>query len=273
MPGLAEVNGAHVELRPTYYLSEPEEDDENESAALIILHSPIGQYEYIRRLYHHSSFRLCADGGANRLHDVLTRQFSSLKAIDALKKAPPNCIHGDLDSLDSNVRKLYEQMGVKVSKDPDQYSTDLAKAVKKVTTERPDVRDILVLGSLGGRVDHGIGLLSELFKEHKYNNPGIRFWLFSESSVSVLLRPGSTTIHTPLKSGLITQNIGVLPVYGRAVLTLQGMEWDVEDWPTEMGGQISTSNHIAADCITVVTDNDVLLTIERVVDLEKNDVD
>lgn len=270
MPEGAEANGVHAELRPTQYLSAQQQDESNGSAALIILHSPIDQYEYVRRLYQHASYRLCADGGANRLYNILTKQFPDLTPIEALRKALPNCVHGDLDSLDNNVRKLYEQLGVEISKDPDQYSTDLEKAVKKVTTDRPDVRDVLVLGSLGGRVDHGVGLLSELYREHKYKHPDIRFWLFSESSISVLLRPGTTVIRTPLKSGLITQNIGILPVYGPAILTLHGMEWDVEDWPTEMGGQVSTSNHIVKDCVTVKTNNDVLLTIERATNFDRS---
>lgn len=265
MPGGAEVNGAHTVLQPTRFLSEPTGDAAEESVAMIILHSPIEQYEYVCRLYQHASYRLCADGAANRLHNILTKQFPGLSSVDALMMAPPDCVHGDLDSLDSNVRKLYEQIGVEISKDPDQYSTDFAKAVKKVTVARPDVRDVLVLGSLGGRVDHGIGLLSGLYREHKYDHPDLRFWLFSESSVSTMLRPGRTTVHTPLSSGLITQNIGVLPCFGSAIISLEGMEWNVVDWPTEMGGQVSTSNHIVEDHVTVETNNDVLLTIERAI--------
>lgn len=271
MPEDTQINGVHAELRPTHYLSASQEDDSNQSAALIILHSRIDQYEYVRKLYQHTSYRLCADGGANRLHDILTKQFPQLSSLEALKKALPDCVHGDLDSLDNNVRNLYEQLGVEISKDPDQYSTDLEKAVKKVTTERPGVHDIIVLGSLGGRVDHGIGLLSDLYREHKHKHPNIRFWLFSESSVSVLLRPGATHVHTPLKSGVIKRSIGVLPIYGPARLTLHGMEWDVEDWPTEMGGQVSTSNHIVKDRVTVETNNDVLLTIERATGLESSE--
>lgn len=265
MPKDQTTNGALAELWPTWFLDEPKEGERNGSAALIILHSPIGQYGYFDRLYRHARYTLCADGGANRLHDKLITQYPKLKWSEALRKALPNCIHGDLDSLKDDVRTRYEQLGVEISKDPDQYCPDFAKAMKKISQELPNVRDVLVLGSLGGRVDHGVGLLSELYREHKHNHPGIRFWLFSESSVSVILQPGTTAIHTPLHSGLITRNIGILPCYGPATISTQGMEWDVHDWPTEMGGQISTSNHIVSDRITVTTDTDVLLTIERAI--------
>lgn len=261
------VNGAPAELSPTWFLGEPKESKSDQSTALIILHSPIGQYESFDRLYRHAFYTLCADGGANRLHDMLITQFPELKWSEALRQALPNCIHGDLDSLNDEVRTRYEQLGVEISKDPDQYCPDFAKAMQKISQALPNVRDVLALGSLGGRVDHGVGLLSELYREHKAH-PGIRFWLFSESSLSTILQPGTAVIHTPLNTGLITRNIGVLPCYGPATISTQGMEWDIHDWPTEMGGQVSTSNHIVSDRITVTTNNDVLLTIERVINQE-----
>ncbi|KAK4541849.1 hypothetical protein LTR36_007381 [Oleoguttula mirabilis] len=259
------MNGTLVELRPTQYL-EPKEvgsDGAAGQAALIILNSPLTNIEYFTRLYYHASFRLCADGGANQLHDLILRESPGLGWAEALRRYQPDTIHGDLDSLDPNVRKQYEQLGVEISQDPDQYSTDFGKGIKKVIERLPDVRDILVLGSLGGRVDQGIGLLHELYREQVHRHPNIRFWLFSESSVTTLLRPGTIVLHTPVAEGLITRNIGILPLYGPAIINTEGLEWDVQDWPTEMGAQVSTSNHIVQDRITITTDKDVLFTVER----------
>lgn len=42
------------------------------------------------------------------------------------------------------------------------------------------------------------------------------------------------------------------------------MEWDVQDWETEMGGMFSTSNRILGDEVVVITDRVILFTIERV---------
>ena len=259
----------HYELWPTAYLggngsgaSVPDE------VALIILNSPISSYEYFRRLYDHASLRICADGGANRLHDLLVPQdtMHNVNVSNLLRRSQPNLIHGDLDSLLPDVRKKYEAIGVEVSEDPDQYSTDFGKAIKEIMARMPDVRDILVLGSIGGRVDQGLGLLGELYRERKINHPGVRFWLFSEASVSTILTPGVTVLHTPLSEGLIKRNVGVVPVYGPSLISLKGFEWDVNDWETAMGGNMSTSNHIVADQIVVETSNDVLFTVERAVD-------
>lgn len=260
-----------TELRPTDFIKQTESDvnstngTSSKATALIILNSPISQFEYFRRLYQHATSRICADGGANRLCELLTHEYPDLNWQDALSHALPDIIHGDLDSLDDAVRKKYEQLGVEVSQDPDQYSTDFGKAIKKTIERAPDAKEVLILGSIGGRVDQGIGLLHELYREQKFRHPDIRFWLFSEASISTILKPGSIAIYTPLESGLIKRNIGILPLYGPATISTQGLEWDVEDWPTAMGGQVSTSNHIMTDRIVINTDNEVLFTVERAV--------
>lgn len=176
----------------------------------------------------------------------------------------PNIIHGDLDSVRDDVRDYYRERGVQVTRDPDQYSTDFGKAIKQVLRVQPWQRNYVVLGTIAGRVDQGIGLLSEIYREQSsLEHTGIRFWLFSESSISFILDPGSTTIHTPLAEGLLTPNVGILPIFGPAHITTSGLEWDVQDWFTAMGGPMSTSNHIFEDKITIFTDTTVLFTMER----------
>lgn len=176
----------------------------------------------------------------------------------------PSVVHGDLDSLRDDVQQYYRNKNVPITQDPDQYSTDFAKAIKQISKNQPETHDILVFGTIAGRVDQGIGLLSEFHREqNSTKHPDIRFWLFSESSISFILMKGKTIIHTPLNERLITKNIGVLPVYGPAHITTQGLEWDVEDWPTQMGGQVSTSNHIVQDRVVISTDTEVLFTVER----------
>lgn len=260
-------------LRPTQYLTAPTkqrqnghlEDISKDDIALIILNSPIEDFEYFNRLYSHASYTLCADGGADRLYKLVTSSHPDLPQDIALRKALPTTIHGDLDSLSDHTRTVYTDLGVEVSQDPDQYSTDFGKGINKVLAAKPSVRDLLVLGSVGGRVDQGIGLLHELYREQKFRHPDVRFWLFSEASVTVVLSPGRTVLHTPVDEGLITRNVGILPVYGKAVISTRGLEWDVEGWETEMGGQVSSSNHIVEEWIEVETDREVLFTVERAV--------
>ncbi|KAF7186564.1 Thiamine pyrophosphokinase 1 [Pseudocercospora fuligena] len=258
------TTGHTSRIRLTKYLeSDPAHTSASPEVALVILNSPIEDLEYFRRLFDHASYRICVDGGANRVHDLLLKHYPSSQYHEALAHALPSAIHGDLDSIREDVRLKYEELGVPITHDPDQYSTDFGKAVKTIAAKMPQVRDVLVLGSLGGRVDHGIGLLHEIYRQQKYHHPELRFWFFSEASVTILLRPGTTEIVTPLKDGLITPNIGILPLYGKAVISIEGCEWDVTDWPTELGGQLSTSNHIVSDQVSITIDVDVLFTAER----------
>ena len=65
-------------------------------------------------------------------------------------------------------------------------------------------------------------------------------------------------------SGLFAKFVGLVPVYGPAVISTKGLEWDVEDWDTQMGGQVSTSNHIVAEDVEVQTTTPILFTVQRV---------
>jgi thiamine pyrophosphokinase len=176
----------------------------------------------------------------------------------------PDSIHGDLDSLRDDVRAYYASQGVEVTQDPDQYSTDFGKTMQKMSLRGSAgrQRDVLILGTLAGRVDQGLGLLHEMVREEaKHDN--LRLWLFSESSLSLILRSKRSAIQGLRSSGLFTENVGLVPVYGPAVISTRGLEWDVNEWHTHMGGQVSTSNHVKADTVYVETSAPILFTIER----------
>ena len=174
----------------------------------------------------------------------------------------PSVIHGDLDSLRDDVRAYYESHGVEVLRDGDQYSTDFGKSMTKISARGNAAlqKDVLILGTLAGRVDQGLGLLHEMTREEtKHHN--LRIWLFSESSLSIILKSRRTIVRNLLSSGLFTENLGLVPVYGPATISTAGLEWDVKDWYTHMGGQVSTSNHVKANAVQVETDAPILLAL------------
>jgi thiamine pyrophosphokinase len=57
--------------------------------------------------------------------------------------------------------------------------------------------------------------------------------------------------------------VGIIPLREAANITTKGFEWDVENWHTEIGGKLSTSNHILPESqvVTVTTDKDVIFTV------------
>jgi thiamine pyrophosphokinase len=162
------------------------------------------------------------------------------------------------------VRAYYASHGVDASQDHDQYSTDFGKTMQIISSRSsPSAqKDVLVLGTLAGRVDQGLGMLHQMIREET-KHPNLRLWLFSECSLSFILRSQRNVIHRLQSSGLFTENVGLLPVWGPATISTTGLEWDVKNWYTHMGGQLSTSNHVKADEIHVETDAPILFTIER----------
>jgi thiamine pyrophosphokinase len=125
-------------------------------------------------------------------------------------------IIGDLDSLRDDVSAYYKEHGVHVEEDGDQYSTDFGKAMKVLTNGYPDRtspslatslrpvasshgleddgQDIIILGTIAGRVDQGLGLLHEIYREYQKHGPSARLWLLSEQNISFLLAPGKNVI-------------------------------------------------------------------------------
>ena len=122
------------------------------------------------------------------------------------------------------------------------------------------------VGGLGGRVDQGISQLHHLYAFQ----PGTgydrgRIYLVSEESVTVLLKAGRHVIHVRVGEGddVFGKHVGILPIREPSVITTRGLEWDVEGWETEIGGLLSTSNHVLPETrvVEVETSKDVLFTI------------
>jgi thiamine pyrophosphokinase len=159
--------------------------------------------------------------------------------------------------------------------------------------------EILILGGLGGRVDQAFSQIHHLYMMNQQQNtsgPGSgantgHLYLISEESITFILQPGPNTIHVPRtnrphtstasetdnpnakthrlpastvdeEDHLLEENVGIIPLSGPARITTGGFQWDVEDWATEIGGQISTSNHIRAEVVHVNTNVPVLFTVE-----------
>ena len=191
-------------------------------------------------------------------------------------------ICGDLDSIRPDVREYFAGRGVKILMDADQYSTDMTKCLRYIREEarkstnfegednepnsgsQKEDPDIAIFGGLGGRADQAFSQLHHLYV-HAHEQPTVSkgdLYLITPESVVFLLEKGLNTIHTPLNTGFFKENVGIIPIAKPSVITTRGLEWDVTDWPTEFGIQISTSNHIKSDTIEVETTERVLFTLE-----------
>ncbi|ERF73368.1 hypothetical protein EPUS_07202 [Endocarpon pusillum Z07020] len=211
-----------------------------------------------------ASMITCGDGGANQLYDIFQRQQN-----DPLRRFP-DAIVGDLDSLRDDVRDFFQDAGrTQIVRVPDQDSTDFTKALRWLKEHgkrnSEDRVDVVVFGCLGGRVDQGFSIVHHLFKavsDAELLTGDI--YLLSEQSLSFVLEKGRNLIHglAPGANHIFQESVGIIPVRGPAVISTKGLEWDVKDWKTELGGQLSTSNHIKADVVEIEASDRMLFTIE-----------
>ncbi|PNY24983.1 thiamine pyrophosphokinase 1 [Tolypocladium capitatum] len=227
--------------------------------ALLVLNQPLRNGTALRRLWKNSSLRVAADGGANRLHELSSFQgkFSNLQVII-----------GDLDSLTPSVRHFYasQPTPARVIHDTSQQSTDFGKAINWIRKQHPQGLDIVALGGIGGRVDQGLSQLHHLY----LFQPGLeysmgRVYLLSGSSLTFLLKAGTHHIYVKEdgEDNIFGKYVGIIPLQEPSVISTKGLEWDVADWESKIGGQISTSNHVLprTRCIDIKTSKDVIFTI------------
>ncbi|KAH7930195.1 thiamine pyrophosphokinase [Leucogyrophana mollusca] len=215
--------------------------------ALIVLNQPFS-FDLLQTLWNACDWRCCADGGANRLHDLLERGQAGTK--DARSLFLPDLIKGDLDSLRDDVKGYYASLGVPVIKDPDQYSTDLMKCVRMVEEkERSEGRhyDILVLGGLSGRLDQTVHTLSYL---HKLRKTRKRTFAVTDDNVGWVLDEGEHFIQ--IDHTILGPTCGLLPVgIGSTILSTTGLRWNLTDTESSFDGMVSTSNHLVPEERTV----------------------
>lgn len=162
-----------------------------------------------------------------------------------------------------------------IDRDPDQYKTDFTKALRWVPgftsrngDEGPIIRgqDIIVFGGLEGRADQAFSQIHHLFSAADNSNDG-NIYLFTAENILFRLRPGVNKINTPVAPKQLGENVGIIPIGKKAIISTQGLEWDVTDWPIEFGVQMSTSNHIKSDSVSVTSTEPVLFTVEIAQDL------
>jgi len=127
------------------------------------------------------------------------------------------------------------------------------------------VKDIVCLGGLGGRVDQGMATVQHLYNSQNQSDYSAgRMFLLSSESITFVLTSGRHKIKAKeaFSDVKLGRHVGIIPIKEPSVITTTGLEWDVTDWETGFGGNISTSNHVKEEWVTVETTKDVLFTID-----------
>jgi thiamine pyrophosphokinase len=283
------------------------------SSALIILNTPIrcpqtsenrNLPDVFRVLWEATTFRVCADGGANRLYDATIEK-------DTDDVLVPDLITGDLDSLRPDVRSYYEKRGVPIVCVQDQDYHDLDKSLMAVekwiiekmhTTVNGDDGNIgcedvirtsntFIYGGFGGRFDQEMACINTLYswgKKETFRQTQMSIYdeetgviLLSEEPITneVCIRypdvdseddMNSFQHHTSSVSEQVIvgegPTCGLIPIGGRCeAVRTTGLKWNLNgDMPLEFGGLVSSSNRIVARVVTVKTSSPLLFSFEIV---------
>ena len=235
--------------------------DERRHDAVILLNTEIPLHALT--LWQLSAYRVCADGGANRVQSL--RRVYEGAARQAKYTGPdtfkhPDRVVGDMDSISSSVRAMYEcEDGVCVFDDQsaDQETTDFVKCLRAIVQHAPHIERVFVLGALNGRLDHVLYNLKTLFEF-----PDLQVVLIGDDSSARALPVGETVVRRDERFESI--QCGLIPLQGNANVTTSGLRWDLNNdvMSFDAGGLISTSNQFASDEVVVRTDAPLLWTSE-----------
>lgn len=220
------------------------------NAALIILNRPL-EKRLLKQIWSCSLFRAVTDGASNRLYSCLG---------DERDQFIPDIITGDFDSATENVLNFYKAAAVPIMETPDQDETDFTKCLRVTLkkTESMPVEQIIVVGSVGGRVDHHFANINTLYMAATLTSKPV--YLISRGSLACLLPPGKSVIHAD--TGLENKWCGLIPVGRRCDhVTTSGLKWNLEDQAMAFGELVSTSNTYSAGRVTVETDQPLLWTM------------
>lgn len=194
-----------------------------------------GDLTYYEKLVKGNDCIICADGGANYAYKM---------------GLVPQYIVGDLDSIEPEIRDHYIARGVGVKKYPrskDFTDTQLALSL----AQEIGVDDIIILGSLGGRLDH---TLSNLYAGLEQVEQGTKITHYSPDCVIYLLK-GKMTLQGE-KGDLVS----VLALSDQAAgVNESGFDYPLNNVILEKKNPYAVSNRMSSNTAEISVKNGALL--------------
>jgi thiamine pyrophosphokinase len=184
----------------------------------IIVNGIIDDYNYHKSLINDCDLVICGDGGANHAYKM-----------DII----PDYILGDLDSINDETKDYYENKNVEFIKFPSKKDkTDTEICIDYASHLK--ATEIILLGALGGRMDHAMANVNLLYYILK---KGIKGSIVNETD-SIFICDKELTI-----KGNIGENISLIPLYGDVIgVTLENLEYPLNDFTIEKGSSRGISN-------------------------------
>jgi len=202
-----------------------------------VVNDPQFLYEEIRSVS--NPVIICADGAAQRL-----------KESDIV----PDCIVGDMDSVEEDTLKYFEAKGSRIIRHPeDKDETDTQLALECAFEMHPEA--IRMFGALGGRIDHALANISLLVMcakrgvDTKIVDKDCELFVIDRSCV-INGREGETVSLFPLSSDVTG-------------IALEGFRYPLSDGVMEIGKPYGVSNRLTGTRGTISLKTGYLLVIRQ----------
>jgi thiamine pyrophosphokinase len=199
-------------------------DPQKNQTALIIANGELPATSLLREAAGSSSLVICVDGAANQL----------------FKGSPdliPSVVLGDLDSITAEVMEFYSNRS-SVVQEVDQDKTDLDKAILFATSR--DIKQIIVVGVKGSRVDHAISNIHVL---HKYAD-SFAIAILDDDGYGFFLNPGTSVQSVKLDEPVGTP-VSLIPFGQVNGITTEGLRYPLLDESLIWAGRSGQSNQIS----------------------------
>ncbi|SHG69882.1 thiamine pyrophosphokinase [Thermosyntropha lipolytica DSM 11003] len=204
---------------------------------VIMANGEYGKVEEYKAVAKEADLVFCADGGANYAYKAGIK---------------PWCIVGDMDSIGPEVKDFYQSLGViwrKYPRNKDFTDTQLALAL----AEEKGAREIIFLGTLGGRLDHA---LSNLYAGMEYVKRGVKIKHYAPSYVVYLT---GDKLEIEGKEGDIVSLLALSDkVQG---VWIEGFEYPLSNADLEKGNPYAISNVLKASRAYIKVGTGVLAVI------------
>jgi thiamine pyrophosphokinase len=210
-----------------------------EKKVFIVSGGSIKNHEFLKRSLEDAGdpVIICADGAARKLLE-----------LDIF----PAFIIGDMDSTEEEILRYFEQMGSKLIRYPEEKDeTDTWLALEHAFGMAPD--EIIILGALGGRIDHTLANVSLLVMAAE---KGIRTRIVDELCELFIVDD------TAAIEGKIGDTVSIFPFSSRVSgITLEGFEYPLSDGIMEIGAPFGISNRLAEERGIISVGSGYLLVI------------
>lgn len=182
------------------------------------------------------------DGAVNTLKEIYRNPKDP-----SLDPIVPDVILGDFDSSQEAARKHF--LGAEILHIEDQDTTDLEKGITHCL--KLGTPEIWIVNALGlNRMDHTLANINIL---KKYSGRAV-LRLISENETIEFVR--NRTLHF---TGERKQAVGVFG-FPKARVTSTGLQYPMVKTEVELGGFFSSSNYISADEVTLVIEEEAVVT-------------